>query len=98
MEPPLRFIPKMDDFLEDPEIKAFKRELGDAVLSILREELGNLRKLIKTAGLSVGDSVGSLSLADFLQPPVNDTDTTAAQSSINILFQFVFIGSPFTHF
>jgi len=55
MEKNLRLIPKMDDFLEDPDIFCFKSELsGKTVVRVLREEIENLRGLIKSGGF-LGD-------------------------------------------
>ena len=52
MENPLRFIPKMDDLLDNPEIARFLDGLyREAVLRVLREEIDKLRNGIKNGGV-----------------------------------------------
>ena len=52
----MRLIPKMDVFLKDPDILLFRNELsGKTVLRVLREEIGNLRNLIKNRELILED-------------------------------------------
>ena len=60
MENNLRYIPKMDDFLEDHDINSFNSQLsGKVILKVLREEIENLRASIKAGEVSVNDKASA---------------------------------------
>ena len=63
MENPLRFIPKMDDFLEDGDILRYKKQLsGNVALKILREETEDFRRRVKSGEINVSGKEAAFEL------------------------------------